>query len=82
MDIQKYIDSYAQWLKSEISFTKIGEYYEINTPFLDNDNDYLQFYVKQDKNELYFTDDGFTLNSLEMTGFSITPNRKNNCNIF
>lgn len=76
MDIQKYIDSYAEWLKSEISFTKIGEYYEINTPFLDNDNDYLQFYVKQDKNELYFTDDGFTLNSLEMTGFSITPNRK------
>lgn len=76
MDIQKYIDSYAEWLKSEISFTKIGEYYEINTPFLDNDNDYLQFYVKQDNDELYFTDDGFTINALEMTGFSITSNRK------
>lgn len=76
MDIQKYIDSYAEWLKSEITFTKVGEYYEINTPFLNNDNDYLQFYVKQDANELYFTDDGFTINSLEMTGFSLTPNRK------
>ena len=64
MDIQKYIDSYAEWLKSEITFTKVGEYYEINTPFLNSDNDYLQFYVKQDANELYFTDDGFTISSL------------------
>ena len=76
MNIQEYIDSYVEWLKSEISFTKVGEYYEINTPFLNNDNDYLQFYVKQDGNELYFTDDGFTINTLEMTGFSLTPNRK------
>ena len=76
MNIQEYINSYAEWLKSEISFTKVGEYYEINTPFLDNDNDYLQFYVKQDGDELYFTDDGFTINSLEMTGFSFTSNRK------
>jgi hypothetical protein len=76
MNIQDYINSYAEWLKSEISFTKIGEYYEINTPFLDNDNDYLQFYVKQDGDELFFTDDGFTINSLEMTGFVLTSNRK------
>lgn len=76
MNIQEYINSYADWLKKEISFTKVGEYYEINTPFLDNDNDYLQFYVKQDGNELYFTDDGFTMNSLESTGFNLTPNRK------
>ena len=33
MNIQEYINSYAEWLKSEISFTKVGEYYEINTPF-------------------------------------------------
>lgn len=76
MNIQNYINSYADWLKNEITFTKIGEYYEINTPFLDNDNDYLQFYVKQDGNELFFTDDGFTINSLEITGFSLTQNRK------
>lgn len=76
MNIQDYINSYADWLKNEITFTKIGEYYEINTPFLDSDNDYLQFYVKQDGNELFFTDDGFTMNSLEMTGFSLTQNRK------
>ena len=77
MSIQEYINSYTEWLRSEITFSKVGEYYEINTPFLDNDNDYLQFYVKQEKDEVYFTDDGFTINSLEMTGVSLTPTRKN-----
>ena len=76
MDIEKYIDDYTNWLKSEITFTKIGEYYEINTPFLDCKNDYLQFYVKQDGNNLFFTDDGYTINDLEATGFKMTPNRK------
>ena len=50
MDIQKLIDEYAMWLKSEITFEKIGEYYEITTPYLDIDNDYLQIYVRQDVN--------------------------------
>lgn len=76
MDINEYINAYANWLKSEITFTQIGEYYEINTPFLDTDNDYLQFYVKQDGNELFFTDDGFTINTLESYGFKMTKSRK------
>ena len=45
MNIQDYINDYAEWLKSEITFSKIGEYYEINTPFLDNDNDYKRHQV-------------------------------------
>ena len=69
MDIQSYINEYVDWLKSEITFSKVGEYYEINTPFLDNDNDYLQFYVKQNGQEIFFTDDGFTINGLEMAGY-------------
>lgn len=76
MDIQHYIDEYVNWLKSEITFSQIGSYYEINTPFLDSANDYLQFYVKQDGNEIFFTDDGYTLSDLEMAGFQLTKNRK------
>ena len=76
MDIQKYIEEYTDWLKGEITFSKVGEYYEINTPFLDTDNDYFQIYVKQEGNELYFSDDGYTLNSLEIAGFTMTPNRR------
>lgn len=76
MDIQKLIDEYASWLKSEIKFERIGEYYEITTPYLDSDNDYLQLYVRQDNDGFYFTDDSATIHKLRMGGFQFTPNRK------
>lgn len=76
MDIQKYINDYTEWLKSEIAFAKMGEYYEITTPFLDPCNDYLQLYVLQKDNEVYFSDDGMTINNLEMYGLQLTPARK------
>ena len=46
MDIQKLIDDYTKWLRMEIKSEKVGEYYEISTPFLDNGNDHVQFYVR------------------------------------
>ena len=76
MNIQKYIDDYISWLKSEITYSELEEYCEINTPFLDNNNDYLQIYVKQEGNDIYFSDDGTTLNELEMGGFKFTSTRK------
>lgn len=75
MDINTFIDDYLNWLKSEITFSQIGEYYELNTPFLDTNNDYIQFYVKQEKEELYFTDDGYTLHLLETAGLQLTQKR-------
>ena len=57
MDIKKMIDSYTDWLNKSISFEKIGEYYEITTPYLDRFNDYLQIYVKQvDEDDVFFTE--------------------------
>ena len=76
MDIQKLINEYAAWLKSEITFEKIGEYYEITTPYLDIDNDYLQIYVRQEGKGFYFTDDSSTIHKLKMSGFQFTANRK------
>lgn len=76
MDIQMLIDDYAAWVKSEITFDKIGEYYEITTPYMDNANDYLQIYVKQEGEEIYFSDDCATIHGLRANGFQFTPNRK------
>ena len=76
MDIQKLINDYAQWLKNEITFSKIGEYYEITTPYLDNANDYLQIYVRQDGNDILFSDDSATISNLKATGFSIYTQSK------
>lgn len=76
MDIQTLIDEYAAWLKREITHQKIGEYYEITAPYLDNANDYLQLYVRQEGDEILFSDDGMTIHNLEMNGFQFTPARK------
>ena len=58
MDIQTLIDEYAAWLRSEITFQQVGEYYEITAPYLDSANDYLQIYVRQEGDEILFSDDG------------------------
>ncbi len=76
MDIQKLIDDDTSWLKSEITLEKIGEYYEITTPYMDNANDCLQFYIKQEENTILFTDDGITMHNLKMSGLQLTQNRK------
>jgi hypothetical protein len=77
MKIQQLIDDYTQWLRKEITFEKIGEYYEITTPFLDNANDYIQIYVRIDGDTIHFSDDGYTLNQLYMNGFQLTSSRRN-----
>ncbi len=76
MDIQKLIDDYTLWLKSEITFEKVGEYYEITTPYMDNANDYLQIYVRQEGNDIHFTDDGAIIHGLKMAGVQFTSHRK------
>lgn len=76
MDIQKYIDEYIEWLKREITFQELGEYYEITTPFIDSIGDCLQIYVKMDRDNIIFSDDGAIINGLAMGGFVMTKNRK------
>ena len=75
MDIQKCINDYADWLKAKLPLPN-RRIFEITTPFLDSYNDYFQIYVRQDGENVYFSDDGQTLNSLAMSGFQLTPNRK------
>ena len=82
MDIKKCINDYAELLKNEITFTQMGEYFEITTPFLDSYNDYFQIYVRQDGDTVLFSDDSQTLNSLSMNGFQLTTNKKGSYRTF
>jgi len=72
------IESYISWLKQKINYKEINGYYEITTPFVNHINDYIQFYLKRDERDhIYMTDDGDTINNLEMAGVDITaPARK------
>lgn len=79
INIQQMINSYADWIKSEISVGKFGEYYELTTPYLDRFNDYLQIYVKQDSDgTITMSDDGYIIGNLISSGvnFSNSPKRK------
>lgn len=76
MDIEKRIDEYLKWLKQEIRFSPLSNgYYELVTPFLNSSNDYIQFYVKEENGHLFFTDDSWTLNTLEMSGIKLSDKR-------
>ena len=77
MNVRKMIDDYANWLKSEITVARFGEYYELTTPYLDRFNDYFQIYVKQDEDgRISMTDDGYVINNLLSSGMSLRANSK------
>lgn len=71
------INDYFNWLKSETTFGKINEYYEITLPYLNHDNDYVQIYIKQGTDGLiHMTDDSYTLSLLEAQGINLSIKRK------
>ena len=77
VDVEKLINQYVNWLKSEITFSKCDEHFEITSPYLDRNNDYLQIYIKQiDNGAVFLTDDGYVLSSLAAEGMTIVGSRK------
>lgn len=72
------INGYFDWLKSN-SFTEMmsSDTVRISVPFLNRNNDYTEIYVQQRGSDQFFiTDDGETLNELELSGFNFTKKRK------
>lgn len=57
-----------EWGKDIADAEKIGNYYEVSTTALDHNNDFIQFYIRQDGNRFLFSDDGDTLSALESEG--------------
>lgn len=77
MDINELKEDYLKWLKQEISISKMDEYYEMTTPFLDRFNDYIQIYVKLDNNnKITISDDGYIINNLKSSGIDLNSNKR------
>ena len=77
MDIQRLINDYSNWLKTEITVAKFGEFYELTTPYFDRFNDYLQIYVKQEEDGIIsMTDDGYIIGNLISSGISLKAGSK------
>lgn len=75
-DISKLMEQYQAWLKDRTALRAVGNAVEITTPFLDRHNDYIQVYVRKSEDGYVITDDGETIEDLEMSGvFLNTPKR-------
>jgi len=76
-DIQRLLDTYHAWLRDKTVLREIDPWVEITTPYLDRHNDYIQIYAKADNGGFILTDDGYTINDLEMTGCKMeSPKRQ------
>ncbi len=74
-DFDSLIRSYGKWLSDNTTYTQLDEWYEVNVPLLDEDNDYTQFYVKPWENSVTFSDGCATLRRLESHGMTVTESR-------
>jgi hypothetical protein len=73
-----FIKDYMNWLEAKYSIREINSHYELNTPFLNHMNDYIQIYIKNNgKNGYILSDDGETISNLELLGIDLNnPNKK------
>ena len=76
-EIQTMIDHYWVWVKDRTTLRQIDGWSEITTPHLDRHNDYIQIYVRKSEDGFLLTDDGYTINDLELSGTPLdTPRRR------
>lgn len=76
-EIQMLVDRYVRWLQDKTTLRQIADWVEITTPYLDRHNDHLQMYAKKTGTHFVLTDDGYTLNDLELQGCKLdTPKRQ------
>ncbi len=70
--------NYLDWLNENIEQYKIEDnLFRITLPFLDRNNDHTEFYIEKLKDNFYrLSDDGNTLNELELSNFDIFNSNK------
>lgn len=77
--IDQLIKVYEDWNKQHLKFSQIDDFIEITTPFVDVNHDFIQVFLEKQSDKTYkLTDDGYTVNELEMRGITIksSKNRK------
>lgn len=73
---QNLVEDYIAWLRDKTLLRQVKGWIQITTPYLDRHNDYLQIYVKADNGGYYLTDDGYTINDLEISGCKLESEKR------
>ena len=78
LETKKWIDDYLNWLKRGYSVQSLEDSDQIVTPFENAIGDNIVLYVAEFKSgHVELTDDGETINNLELFDFEFTPIRIN-----
>lgn len=76
-DIRHLTEQYHAWLREKTNLRSIEDWVEITAPFLDRHNDYIQIYARRTNSGYFLTDDGETIDDLELSGCKLdSPKRK------
>lgn len=75
-EVRNLMDQYLAWLKEKTSLREINGSVEVTTPYLDRHNDYLQFYIKRNKNGFVLTDDGYIISDLKHSGCKLDTDKR------
>ena len=80
--ISDMIAGYQTWLRDKTVLTELRDWTKVTTPYLDRHNDYLEIYIRRKDDAFELTDDGQTLQDLEMSGCKLdTPHRQSLLNL-
>lgn len=75
VEMNKLMDDYLKWLKSETTIEKKDGYHTITIPYTDSNNDYIQIYSTICGEKITLTDDGYVLSNLQIAGITLSPRR-------
>ncbi|WP_146549050.1 DUF1829 domain-containing protein [Rummeliibacillus suwonensis] len=75
--IEELKEIYNSWNNSNLKLLDKGEFIEITTPFFDIHHDFLQLVlIKGENNSFVLSDDGYTMNELEILGIDFNKSDK------
>ena len=76
--IEQMMNEYFSWMKSNYKYKELDSSAEITTPFRNYLNDYIRIYVDSlPNNKFKLSEDGLTINELEMFGVDINTKTRN-----
>jgi hypothetical protein len=75
-EVRNLMDQYLAWLKEKTTLREINGSVEVTTPYLDRHNDFLQFYVRHNKNGYILTDDGYIISDLKHSGCKLDTQKR------
>ncbi|HEY3932839.1 MAG TPA: DUF1828 domain-containing protein [Verrucomicrobiae bacterium] len=76
MKCKQLVNSYVSWLKEGLRIEQLNPGCVISTPFLDRHNDEIEIYVEKRNDELWLTDDGYTLADLRHSSVVLDTDKR------